>query len=483
MASTNKPEALTVLIVGAGIGGLLLGGLLEKAGVSYRIFERAATVKPLGAALGLGPTILPALEQLGLLEELEKISLPCNALHLFTSDMESLGVMEMKGQKEIAGFENYIFTRPPFYSMLLRQIPPEKVHFNKKILQIVEMVDKVRIHCSDDSFYEGDILVGADGAYSTVRQLMYKDMSEKGILPKKDLEKLKAAYLCMVGVTDPLDTEKYPQLKDDFIHFATCQGGRKHTWNVINLRENKVAWGLGMRLDEEDSPLEKPSVNSEWNPDGNASMIKEYRDFPCPYGGTLGDLIDKTPEDLISKVFLEYKLFKTWFHGRTVLLGDGKFKLSFWQLLRLLHRNSMLPSGGQGATNAMQDAVILANCLYELHADRSQKGITRAFQSYYDQRFPHAKTQYGRTVWTEKIFSGQKWYEKLLRKILFSYLPQAVQQKSFENLSMYRPQATFIPMAPFRGTGPVLPQLLSKRYQKEQADKKKKEGLAVAVSV
>ena len=43
--STSRPK---VLIVGGGIGGLSLGLLLERAGVNYTIFERAATIKPLG---------------------------------------------------------------------------------------------------------------------------------------------------------------------------------------------------------------------------------------------------------------------------------------------------------------------------------------------------------------------------------------------------------------------------------------------------
>jgi len=45
---STKSDKPTVLIVGAGLGGLLLGALLEKSGVPYQIFERATTVKPLG---------------------------------------------------------------------------------------------------------------------------------------------------------------------------------------------------------------------------------------------------------------------------------------------------------------------------------------------------------------------------------------------------------------------------------------------------
>lgn len=67
MTTNEKP---TVLIVGAGLGGLLLGALLEKSGVPYTIFERAATVKPLGSALAVGPTLLPVFQQIGIYDDI-----------------------------------------------------------------------------------------------------------------------------------------------------------------------------------------------------------------------------------------------------------------------------------------------------------------------------------------------------------------------------------------------------------------------------
>lgn len=56
-------------------------------------------------------------------------------------------------------------------------------------------------------------------------------------------------------------------------------------------------------------------------------MCKEVRDFTIPGGNnrwTMGDLIDRTPKDLISKVMFEEKVVDTSLHDRTVLLGDGK---------------------------------------------------------------------------------------------------------------------------------------------------------------
>ncbi|KAF9351037.1 hypothetical protein BGX26_010865, partial [Mortierella sp. AD094] len=66
----------TVLIVGAGLGGLMLGAILESADISYHILERATETRPLGSAIALSGNILPAFEQLGIYEELRNASLP-----------------------------------------------------------------------------------------------------------------------------------------------------------------------------------------------------------------------------------------------------------------------------------------------------------------------------------------------------------------------------------------------------------------------
>jgi hypothetical protein len=78
-------------------------------------------------------------------------------------------------------------------------------------------------------------------------------------------------------------------------------------------------------LDEESSKESDTFRNTEWGPEAADAMCKQIRDFPVPRNNmTLGDLIDNTPKDLISKVMLEEKLFDTWYDGRIALIGDGK---------------------------------------------------------------------------------------------------------------------------------------------------------------
>jgi hypothetical protein len=69
-------------------------------------------------------------------------------------------------------------------------------------------------------------------------------------------------------------------------------------------------------------------VDQEWGPEAAEAMCNEVRHFPVMSGNesspwSVGDLIDHTPKDLISKVKLEEIVFQTWFGGRTVLMGDG----------------------------------------------------------------------------------------------------------------------------------------------------------------
>jgi len=88
--------------------------------------------------------------------------------------------------------------------------------------------------------------------------------------------------------------------------------------------ENKFAWQFNLQYLNEKEAKRQMFMNSEWSSESNKDMLNEFRELLNPFGGKMGDFIDETPTELISKVFLEYKMCKTWYHGRSVLLGDGQ---------------------------------------------------------------------------------------------------------------------------------------------------------------
>lgn len=121
-------------------------------------------------------------------------------------------------------------TRPLLYALILRQVPPEKLHFGKRVNVIIDQGEKVVIETSDNMTHEGDILVGADGAHSTVRKHLYKTLKDKEALPKSDQEDLPFSCTCLVGQTIPLDPEEFPVMKEPVCQFQIVLGkGKPYT--------------------------------------------------------------------------------------------------------------------------------------------------------------------------------------------------------------------------------------------------------------
>ncbi|KAF9949345.1 hypothetical protein BGZ72_008858 [Mortierella alpina] len=177
----DDDDEFHVIISGAGIGGLLLANLLEAAGISYEIIERRREMKAYGkfssrrrvscrcrerSVLCLQPNVLPVFEQLGLYDEIKKISYPVSTVDVVSgSNMKKISDYNLKDDKECFGYQRLILQRPLLHNLLLRNIPPKKIHFGKKFKMLDQRQEGVAIQCTDKSEFYGDILVGADGCF------------------------------------------------------------------------------------------------------------------------------------------------------------------------------------------------------------------------------------------------------------------------------------------------------------------------------
>jgi hypothetical protein len=80
-------------------------------------------------------------------------------------------------------------------------------------------------------------------------------------------------------------------------------------------------------MDKDSVKRNDPFHNSEWGAEDADALAREVRPFMVPGGKdgkqlTLGEYIERTPREQMSKVTLEEIVFETWYGGRTVLLGD-----------------------------------------------------------------------------------------------------------------------------------------------------------------
>ncbi|KAF9914948.1 hypothetical protein BX616_007252 [Lobosporangium transversale] len=435
---SSKPK---VLIVGAGISGLTLAILLEKASIPYEVYDRMAQVRPLGSALSITANLAPLFKQIGIYDEFVSLGLPFYSIDNYNEDRTKDFIIDFKPAAKKEVYPGYIFPRTVFYDLLRRQVPSNKISLGKRVVSIKESLESVQIQFSDGTTAEGDILVGADGAYSTIRENLYRSLKSEGQLPVSDDEPLPFSCLCLVGQTNPMDPEKYPQLTSPVSLFRSVIGENKpYAWTYLTARNNIFCWGLIHYLDNEYSKDHEEFCNIEWGPGAAIDMCKEIRDFPVPGGKsndmTLGDLIDNTP--LVSKVLLEEKVFDTWYSGRTVLIGDACHKIHI--------------ASGVGAINGIMDAVALANWLSVLDSPSIDE-LTEAFKEYKAERYPAVKADYLHSRAFSKV-TATGLVSKVIRCISRNF-PVWLWNFCIKRWLEVRPQVSFLPLVDNIGTVPA----------------------------
>lgn len=238
-----------VVIVGGGLGGLLLALLLEKAGLDYVVLERSDVAKMPTEGGGIIPItsqIQPLLKQLELLNALQKVAKPLSQISVLEVEQGSghqpnvVGIIDCglllgryvgcyqlcNAEQEPTllctltsfilryGYYSLVIPRPELYNHLLDQVPLEKLLLGKQVQNVVQHDSVATCICTDGSRYQG-IIVGADGAYSSVRQSLYRQLKDKGLLAVPDQRPLQYQYRALVGMTKPLDLDRFAMIASE----------------------------------------------------------------------------------------------------------------------------------------------------------------------------------------------------------------------------------------------------------------------------
>ncbi|NND97708.1 MAG: NAD(P)-binding protein [Pirellulaceae bacterium] len=375
-----------VLIVGGGIGGLTLANALSQRGIDVEIAEKAPEFLPIGAGIGLALNAMSVFRELGLKEELDRVSrhLPeASVCDHSTRDLRTMSFTRMLACEEA------VFTairRSDLQAVLTKPLPPALFKMGTEVTELTQNEDRVEVTFSDGKTSEYDVVIGADGVHSSIRTMLFR----------------RPTVARRVGVA------VWQFILKDFPHGDRFREsiGRGRRVGIIPLTAGDAY--VFMTRNAALAPI-------DWGSDPK-SIQADFSEFT----GLCAEAISRINEveGLVSREFLEVHL-PTWNRGRIVLLGDAA--------------HAMTPNMGQGAAMAIEDAYVLANCLAK--AERAEQAI-RQYQTIRRKRVDWMQKQSGAIGW---IMQSESLFFRFVRDFFVRRIPDAIHARGFRRAHLGGP--------------------------------------------
>lgn len=320
MGTTSTPR---IAVVGAGLGGAAAAALLQQAGFKVDVYEQSAEFSRLGAGIHMGPNIMKIFRRIGLEDRISEMG--CHPDFWFSRDGES---GEYLSRIPLDGYGAPYITvhRGDLHALQIEAIAPGTLHFGKRLESIDDSGDDVHLVFADGSSARADIVIGADGINSRIR--------EELLGPEKPIYSGWVAHRALI-TSDKL--AKYNLKFEDCVKWWTED---RHMM-VYHTTNNRDEYYYVTGVPHEDLEFDTPFVDSS-----REEMFEAFEG----YHPTVQALIEST--DSVTKWPLKNRNpLPIWSRGRLVLLGDAC--------------HPMKPHMAQGAGMAIEDAAMLTRCLTE----------------------------------------------------------------------------------------------------------------------
>ncbi len=350
---------MKVIIVGGGIGGLTMALMLHARGIDCEIFEQADTIRELGVGINTLPHAIKELKQLGLLDRLDAVGIRTFEL-IYTNRFGQEIWREPRGLD--AGYDVPQFSihrgrlQSTIFQAVRSRLGESRIHTGHRLGAFTQDEGGVTAyffdrHGSHRRSVRGDVLIGADGIHSYVREKLY---------PNEGPARWNGSMLWRGA----LDWPKF--LTGRSMVIAGGMAAKLVVYPIgEGAREDRplTNWAVLVKVGEGGVPPNK----EDWSRPGRfEDLMPHVQRFRIPYVDAKA-LIETTPE------FWEYPMcdrdpLPRWSHGRVTLLGDAA--------------HPMYPVGSNGASQAILDARCLADLLK--NADHPMQ----ALWTYEQERLP-----------------------------------------------------------------------------------------------
>lgn len=326
-----------IIIVGGGIGGAATALALHQAGFEPVVYERAHALQEVGAGIALWANATHILQQLGLLREAMQVG--CLTTNYQFNSQQGQELVNIP----VDGFELPVLGihRAELHQLLWRNLTHEKLVLGQTFERFEQDGNQVRAYFTSGLTVEGDALIGADGLRSRVRAALLGDYPPTY-----------RHFKTWRGLTDYVPNRYRPGYIQEFL-------GAGKGFGLMRLGKERMYWYAA-------------AVAPEAQPDAAIGRKQELEQMFQNWFPSIPDLIAATDEaDILTTDLYDRPATRPWSQQNVTLVGDAA--------------HPMLPTMGQGACTALEDAWVVAQCL------RTQPDLISAFQHYESLRFPRTK--------------------------------------------------------------------------------------------
>ncbi len=320
-----------IVIAGGGIGGFAAALACAREGAEPELFERAPEFTEVGAGVQLGPNVVKILYGWGLKAALDSVAAFPERLQVRSAPSGAeLGVLRL-GDVALARYGAPYVTihRADLHGLLLaavKLLPGVSLNLSQAVRQFEDHAQGVTVTMASGRTVAGDLLVGADGGWSSVRQQLLNDgvpqptghLAYRAMVRQSDLPAHLRSQQVTAWLGPKLHVVQYP-----------VRGGE---WlNVVAIVHGRIEGAL-----------------EDWDHSANAGELRALLANTC---APLLDLVHAIDAWRLWGLSIRNPLRGAFemAQGRVALLGDAA--------------HPMVPYLAQGAGMAIEDAQALAQML------------------------------------------------------------------------------------------------------------------------
>ena len=315
---------MDIAILGGGVGGISSAIALKLKGFNVTVYERHDSESNIGAGIVVWPNAAYVLEQLEILDEIKRKSGYPSGMQRLSHKGEQLGIINIEEINKLMGYPSLSILRYDFQSILVSKLNTlgVSIKYGYEVTNINENKSSANICFKNGEKTSADLVIGADGRMSSVARKYVTG----------DNKPTYQGFINWIGVYESKDKVFNEIIVKDY-------WGIGERFGIVPVTPYKAYWAGGISS-------EKVGIR---NP---LEYKNELKNIFSSWPDQINEIITRTPTSRMNKIYVhDHDPIDTWHKNNLIIIGDAA--------------HAPLPTSGQGACQALEDAWHLANCLSE----------------------------------------------------------------------------------------------------------------------